>query len=289
MKIMVLGATGYLGFNIVKRLLREPDIYLTVAVRDFEKLRSLFTREQLQNVSVVSCELSLIEYVLRENEYDYIINTVCTYKPDEKSLYADMFASNLSFPLNILNLGIKYNVKKFLTIGTTLSSEVNVYSFSKNKFAEFGKYLSEHGQIDFIELKLEMFFGGEHETSERFIKHCVLKLKRNELLELTDGTQIRDMIRVEDVIEVIVKILKETDWKGYHQFSLGYGEAHSIRETVEYMKNIMHSNSKLHFGALPMRRGEQDSVADVSWLKDIDYHFLYSWSTGLNKEMEDVQ
>ena len=289
MKIMVLGATGYLGFNIAKRLLREPDIYLTVAVRDFEKLRSLFTREQLQNVSVVSCELSLIEYVLRENEFDYIINTVCTYKPDEKSLYADMFASNLSFPLNILNLGIKYNVKKFLTIGTTLSSEVNVYSFSKNKFAEFGKYLSEHGQIDFIELKLEMFFGGEHEKSERFIKNCVLKLKRNELLELTDGTQIRDMIRVEDVIEVIVKILKETDWKGYHQFSLGYGEAHSIRETVEYMKSIIHSNSKLHFGALPMRRGEQDSVADVSWLKDIDYHFQYSWSTGLKKEMEDAQ
>ena len=288
MKIMVLGATGYLGFNIVKRLLREPDISLTVAVRDFEKLRSLFTRKQLQNVSVISCELSLIEYVLRENEFDYIINTVCTYKPDEKSLYADMFVSNLSFPLNILNLGIKYNVKKFLTIGTTLSSEVNVYSFSKNKFAEFGKYLSEHGQIDFIELKLEMFFGGEHETSERFIKNCVLKLKRNELLELTDGTQIRDMIRVEDVIEVIVKILKETDWKGYHQFCLGYGEAHSIRETVEYMKNVIQSNSKLHFGALPMRRGEQDSVADVSWLKDIDYHFKYSWSTGLNKEMEDV-
>ena len=287
MKIMILGATGYLGFNIVKRLLSESNISLTIAVRDFEKLRSFFTNQQLQSINVISCDLSLIEYVLRENRFDYVINTVCTYKPDEKSLYADMFASNLSFPLSVLNLGIKHNVKKFLTIGTTLSSEVNVYSFSKNKFAEFGKYLSEHGQIDFIELKLEMFYGGEHETSERFIKNCMLKLKKNEPLKLTYGTQIRDMIRVEDVIEVIVKILKETDWKGYHQFSLGYGEAHTIRETVEYMKSVMHSCSELHFGALPMRRGEQDSVADISWLKDIDYHFKYSWSTGLNKDMED--
>ena len=289
MKVMVLGATGYLGYNIVKRLLSEADISLTLAVRDFDKLRSFFTRKQLQNVNIISCDLSLIEFVLRENEFDYIINTVCTYKPDEKSLYADMFASNLSFPLSILNLGIKYNAKKFLTIGTTLSSEVNVYSFSKNKFAEFGKFLSEHGKIDFIELKLEMFFGGEHETNERFIKNCVLKLKNNELMKLTDGTQIRDMIRVEDGIEVIVIILKETNWKGYQQLSLGYGEAHSIRDTVEYMKKGLNSNSELQFGALPMRRGEQDSVADVSWLKDINYHFQYSWSSGLDKEMEDAQ
>ena len=197
-----------------------------------------------------------------------------------------MFASNLSFPLNILNLGIKYNVKKFLTIGTTLSSEVNVYSFSKNKFAEFGKYLSEYGQIDFIELKLEMFYGGEHETNERFIKNCLLKLKKNEPLKLTDGTQIRDMIRVEDVVEVIVKILKETDWKGYYQISLGYGEAHSIRETVEYMKKRMHSNSELQFGALPMRQGERDSVADISWLEEMGYQFKYTWATGLDKELE---
>ena len=40
MKIMILGATGYLGFNIVKRLLSESDISLTIAARDFEKLRS---------------------------------------------------------------------------------------------------------------------------------------------------------------------------------------------------------------------------------------------------------
>lgn len=286
---MVLGATGYLGFNIVKRLLCESEITLTIAVRDFGKLQSFFTREQLQNVNIISCDLLLIEYVLRENEFDYIINTVCTYKPDEKKLYADMCASNLSFPLSILNLGIKYNAKKFLTIGTTLSSEVNVYSFSKNKFAEFGKFLSEHGDIDFIELRLEMFFGGEHETDERFIKDCVLKLKNNEPLKLTDGTQIRDMIRVEDVVEIIVKILKETDWKGYQQVSLGYGEAHSIRDTVEYMKKSLNSKSVLHFGALPMRRGEQDSVADICWLKDINYRFQYSWSTGLDKEMEDAR
>ena len=285
---MILGATGYLGYNILKRLMKEPDISLTVAIRDFTKLRRFFTSEQLKAIKVISCDMSLIEYVLSENKFDYIINTVCTYKPDEKNLYADMFASNLSFPLKVLNLGIKYNAKKFLTIGTTLCSNVNVYSFSKNKFAEFGKYLSERGKIDFIELKLEMFFGGEHETNERFIKNCVLKLKNNEPLELTDGTQIRDLIRVEDVIEIVAIILKQTDWKGYQQLCLGYGEAHSIRETVEYMKSQMKSKSVLHFGALPMRSGEQDTIADIEWLKKLDYKFQYSWSSGLDKEMEDV-
>lgn len=286
---MLLGSTGYLGHNILTRLLKEKNLDLTVPVRNPEKLQKFFTKDELKNVDIVSCDLTLIEYLLRKNSFDYIINTICTYKENEKSLYADMFESNLAFPLNVLNLAIKYDVEKFLTIGTSLSREMNVYSFSKGLFSDFGKFLSEQGQIDFIELKLEMFFGGSHESSERFIRNCLIKMKKNEPLQLTPGTQIRDMIRVDDVVEIITEIIRKNKKKGYQQLSIGYGEAHSIRETVEYMKEKMKSDSKLCFGALPMRVGEKDSVADIRWLQELGYKFKYSWSSGLDKEVEEIK
>jgi CDP-paratose synthetase len=289
MKVMLFGSTGYLGHNILERLLREKNIFLTIPVRNTEKLYQYFTQEQLNDVDIVSCDLTLLEYLLRKNSFDFIINTICTYKENERSLYADMFESNLVFPLSVLNLAIKYNVKKFLTIGTSLSRDMNVYSFSKSLFSDFGKFLSEQKQIDFIELKMEMFFGGKHESTERFIRNCLMKMKKNESLQLTPGTQIRDMIRVEDVVEIITEIIKKNRKEGYQQLSLGYGEAHSIRETVEYMKRRMKSESELCFGALPMRIGEKDSVADISWLDELGYKFKYSWSSGLDKEVEEIQ
>ena len=289
LRVMVLGATGYLGSNIVSRLLQDEDMQLTVSVRDRAKAQRIFSSEQLEKLNIISSDLPLIEYILRENEFDCIINTVCTYKPDEKSLYADMLESNLTFPLSVLNLGIKHNAKRFLTIGTALSSDINVYSFSKNQFAEFGRYLSNRGKIDFFDLKLEMFFGGAHESTERFIKSCLVKLQKHEPLLLTKGTQIRDIIRVEDVVEVIYRLLYETRLTGYQQLHLGYGEKHSIRETVEYMKDRLKSDSELCFGAIPMRKGEKDSVADIKWLKDLGYNLRYSWSSGLDKEMEEAR
>ncbi len=291
MKVMLLGATGYLGHNILEKLLQDESFLLTLPVRNQEKLFKYFIQEKLKNVDIVPCDLALIEYLMKKNEFDYIINTVCTYKENEKDLYADMFESNLAFPLSILNLAIKYNVKKFITIGTSLARELNVYSFSKSLFSDFGRFLSEHGQIDFIELKLEMFFGGKDESSERFIKNCLMKLKRNEPLLLTAGTQIRDIIRIEDVVEIISRIMhmQKDTFSGYQQLGIGCGEVHSIRETVEYMKKGMGSCSELKFGALPMRSGEKDCVADIRWLQDINYNLQYSWSSGLDKEVKEIK
>lgn len=283
MNILILGGTGYLGGNIVSSLSRAGHhVYCVIRpTSDTSRIRQTGSGP----VTLLSNDSAILEDAFGDTPFDCIINGVCTYKPNA-TLYGDMFESNVVFPLSVLNLAIKYHVKHYITMGTGLPDDFNVYSFTKAKFADFGRFLSEKDGIGFTELKLEMFYGGENEPEGRFLNICRRKLWAGEPLLLTDGTQKRDIVRVEDVIGVISRLITLAPPDGYQSLALGSGQQHSIREIVTHMKEVSGSVSELHFGAVRMRRGEPDTLADNSWLERIGYSLKYDYYEGLNQYME---
>ena len=54
------------------------------------------------------------------------------------------------------------------------------------------------------------------------------------------------------------------------------------------MKQKTKSESKICFGAVPMRNGEPDCVADTTKLKEIGYVCKYSWKEGIDKMIKEV-
>lgn len=222
-----------------------------------------------------------LEIIMKRMKIDWIINGVCTYKPND-SLYGDMFQSNVVFPLSVLNLAIKHGIKYYLTIGTTLPESFNLYSFTKQKFSDFGRFLSEKDNITFIDLKLEMFYGGFNEPLDRFMNMCRNRLINNKPIELTSGIQKRDIIRVEDVVDIIIKLVDMSEFSGYKVLSAGTGEQHSIVEIVEYMKHVLQSNSELRYGVLPNREGEPNTIANIEWYSCINFNMKYTYFGGIS-------
>ncbi len=273
----MLGATGYLGGNIVARLVEDGHLIICVTrpTSDCSRLHMVGG-----NIELISNDLGEIEEILRNKNVDWVINGVCTYKPNA-SLYGDMLDSNLMFPLSVLNLAIKYHVKNYMTMGTSLPGDFNVYSFTKHEFAVFGKFLSEKDHVNFINLELEMFYGGAYEPLSRFMNSCFTRLKANEPLALTNGTQTRDIVRVEDVVDIISWIINEKPFIGYRDLPIGSGESHSIREMVTFMKDNLGSDSALNFGAVESREGEPDTLADISWMGAYGRKLKYSYWNGL--------
>lgn len=274
MNILLLGATGYLGGNIVYQLSNEHNIICIVRnSSNISKLNNI-------NVNIVSNELDKIELAMKTWHIDCIINSICTYDKNN-TLYEDMFVSNIIFPLEILNLAIKYDVENYITMGTSLPDKFNMYSFTKHKFSSFGKYCCENNKLNFVDLQLEMFYGGLFEPQNRFLNACKIKMQKNEDIQLTQGLQKRDIIRVEEVVNIINKLIVSDYIKGYMVLPVGSGENHSIRDIVIYMKNEMQSSSNLIFGAVPDRKGEPDTLADIRWYNDIGFKLQYSFYDGL--------
>lgn len=281
MNVLLLGSTGYLGGNIA-RYLANNGINVFCVVRrtsDISRLQDI----QSDNIRLISNDPWQIELTMTQNTIDWVINGVCTYHPNA-SLYGDMLESNVIFPLSVLNLAIKYGAKNFMTMGTGLPENFNVYSFTKAKFSDFGKFLSEKDGINFAELRLEMFYGGYDEPDKRFLRSCKLKLENNENIPLTEGTQKRDIVRVEDILNIIGKIISCNYVQGFKILPIGSGEQHSIREILEFMRKEMNSSSILNFGAVPSRNGEPSTIADISWYSSIGYKLKYPFFDGLAEE-----
>lgn len=283
MKILMLGGTGYLGSNLVSSLHAEGH-EITCVVRPSSRHTHL---DSLHNVRIITNDLSDIEAEFQRAAYDWVISAVCTYRQNE-SLYMDMLEANYIFPVQVMNLSAKHRIKNFMAMGTSLPDGLNMYSFTKHRLTETGKYFSEHEKLlNFIELKLEMFYGscsgGTDEPEGRFIKNCMLKLCRNEPLLLTAGTQRRDIIHVGDIAGLVSGVLS-AGFQGFRVLSAGSGENHSIRKIIEFIRKTAGSSSRLEFGAVEMRKGEPDTLAAIDWYSEIGYTLKHTFFGGLETE-----
>ena len=278
MNILVLGANGYLGKNIVHELLeKEHDVFCV--------MRDLSYKQEVESLGAcaLSSDLGDIERLFERIEIDYIINSACAYKVND-SLYGDLLEANVFFPLRVLNKAIQYNIRNYITIGSSLPNGLNFYSFSKNKFSEFAEYMCEGNAFNFADLRLEMFYGGLCEPPNRFLRSCREKLKLDEDILLTEGGQKRDIIHVEDVVSIISRLIETGYVRGYSKLSVGSGENHSIREIIEFMKDYLDSTSNLKFGAIESRKDEPDTLANIEWYKEIGYNLKYTYFEGLKVE-----
>lgn len=279
MNILILGGTGYLGSNIVQRLL-EDNHELFCILRPSSDKSKLLELTHSSNLKYLSNDLFQIKCLLEQEHIDWLINTSCAYKINE-TLYGDLLDSNISFPLQVINLATKCGVKNYLSTGTSLPVMCNDYSFFKSKYDEICEYIAKFNNLNYINLSLEMFYGGINEPKSRFLKMCLNKLVENLPIELTSGNQKRDIVRVEDVVNCISTLIKKGISRGYTKLSFGSGEQLSVKSIVEYMKIITGSYSEIKFGTVKFRKEEPNTIADLSWCNKYGIKPKYSILEGI--------
>ncbi len=277
MNVLILGGNGYIGSKIARRLIDKG--YQVVCTKrpssDISRLNDIGERIKWIPASVDGVESSL-QYM----SYDYVLNMACNYGRSNV-LYDNVIDANIEFPLNVLNSVVENGTKKYLTIGTGLPDHLNMYSFSKKMFNEFGNFYVEKHGITFNSLLLEMFYGAD-EPLHRFLPSVIHKMIRGEEVDTTIGTQHRDIIAAEDIVKAI-EIVVESDLSGFNEIPIGTGEAPSISEIVDYIWNETGRKSKVNKGVVPMRPDEPDCVADISVISSISKWNPIHWKEGLKQ------
>ncbi|WP_455145037.1 NAD-dependent epimerase/dehydratase family protein [Brachyspira pilosicoli] len=268
MNIILVGSTGYLGNKLLKKLSENKNNNILSLVRNPNNIKNY----------ILINDPKLYEKINIFNP-DMLIYTSCVYDNGINN-YMDILKANFIFPLELMN---KIKLKTFIYIGTSINKYTNQYSLSKNQLAEYGKYYSIHNNINFINILLENFYGKD-EPQNRFLSTIINKLKSNEDVNLTEGSQMRDFIYIEDVINGIDIIIK-SNLKGYHNIPLGSGEGISIRELVEYLKSVLNSKSKLNFGAIALRKNEHSGFADMTKMKELGFEINLDIKNSILKYM----
>lgn len=288
MNFLILGGTGYLGSKLIHYLLQDKDNHIICIKRKESSLERL--------LSILDCgrlsfwDVNEAEDLHREwkGAIDWFINCSCRYCRGDVT-ETEIMEANFLVPLRFFMLCREYGeVRKFLTIDTGLPADLNLYCKAKNEFARLGRWYAETEDLKpivFYNVLLENFYG-EDEPKERFLHYVIDKLKKNEEVLLTEGDQHRDFIYIEDVIEMIGMLLNRhsvSEQRGYFDVPLGTGEGPTIREMVEWLRDTLQSQSVLKFGAVPKRRNEPDSIADIDEMGKFGIKIRYPWKVGMLK------
>lgn len=292
MNILLTGATGFLGSNLCASLLKDGHD-VSILKRTFssvEKIKNLLNDTNLKSYDLDTCDL---EEIFQRNRFDIIVHVATQYGRNNKNL-SDILEANVSLPVRLIELGIKYNVKSFINTDTYFN-KVNLdysnlinYSLSKRTLLIWLKHLSSNIQI--VNVSLEHIYG-PNDSEMKFVEMLFRKIAidKVERIELTHGHQRRDFIYVTDVVNAYLMLIKyaHTQNFSYRTFQVGTGQCCEIAELARMIKKLSSSKTILGFGDIPYRHDEiMESKADIKHMADLGWKASVKLSEGVANILE---
>jgi len=283
-KILMTGATGFLGSNLLKSLLKDEH-KITILKRSFSKIERI--RDEIKEVSIFDIDKTPIDKLFSKGSFDIILHCATDYgrKNTDPLMITD---ANLMLPLKLLEIGIKNKVPCFINTDTLLDKRVNHYSLSKKQFKEWLNSYSR--ELICVNIAIEHFFG-PFDDKTKFVSFVIDKIISNAPeVQLTKGEQKRDFIYIDDVVDAFIKIIGNIDGleKGFYAYEIGSNEQIAIKALIEMIKQLSRNNmTKLNFGALPYRENEvMESNVNTKAVRALGWSPRYSLKEGLKKTIE---
>lgn len=288
MRILITGGNGYLGTRVVKEIVKKGHTAVLLILEGTSK--EMF--KDLPNIEIYSTSPEDIERALETN-VDCVLHLATLYGRKGESP-KKVLEANLMFPLEVLENAVKNNVKYFFNMDTAINRFVNEYAVSKKQFRDWGQYYSNQGNVRFVNIKSEHFYG-PYDNEIKFIANMLKQLKENRpCIETTPGEQERAFIYVDDLLEAIECIInyetKQTELI-FVEYEAGPDENIKIKDALKIMKELTNSKSEIKFGAIPYRKNEEmKSECNNKKLKEIGWkQQTLTFTEGIKKIIKEEE
>ena len=290
MKVLVTGASGFLGSHLVRALVERGDQVVVLKRRRSDLTR---IRDLLPGLALYDTDQGGVDYLLAEQrDIAAVLHTATCYgrngEPEEM-----VFETNTAFPLRLLQRAVQAKVPLFLHTDTCFNNGplrypyLRSYSLSKRQFAEWGEHFASRGDIAFVNVKLQHPYG-PGDSSDKFVPSILRQCLENVAeIRLTPGEQKKDFVYIEDVVSALLLLLQRgSDVSSFREYECGSGQAVSIRQFVETAHALVGSRSQLLFGALPYREHEiMYSCANTTALRNLGWSPQYGLHEGLEQTL----
>lgn len=225
MKYLITGGLGFIGSNLVKKLQNTDEIYIL----DNENygINNLLTEENLkyQYIKGDILDENLIKKLFKSNKFDIVIHLaaeISVYESTELNKIRYYNDNNVNGTINLLKNSVENNVKHFIFASscsvygstnevcteTTLLNPENPYAINKKHCEDYCNYFDKNYDMKITILRFSNVFGN-NQLVNRPYSGCIINFVENirnnkQCIIYGDGTQKRDFIHVNDIINSII-------------------------------------------------------------------------------------
>ncbi len=257
MRIMLLGASGFLGRALQKVLSADPSLEVLLVSRSPKSLTHL-------GVTVIDAD----DVLANIERTDWVVNCAVDYGRGG-SLGA--FTANVEWPIAIMRRASEVGTS-FINIGTFYEkfplatyTPLRAYSLTKSLVDAVGPEIffgSKSGK--FFNLRLEHLYG-PGDAQEKFVAWLLSQMQSQvSEIKLTSCLQKRDFIFVDDAARMILSFMRSFQSVDTRRsLEIGTSVSVPVRDFVYAASKIAGYEGELSFGSLDSPPGEiADSSAD---------------------------
>lgn len=305
-KYLVTGGAGFIGSNLVEKLILRGDSVVIVDNLSMGKIENIncFPEKYVSFYKEDITNYSFMEQLLISEKFDYIVllGAVASVADSVQNPQGTHII-NQEANVNIYEIirKNKLKIKKLLFASsaavygdepTLPKSEDSIIKpltpYAIDKFAS-ERYALTYGKLYDIPTIATRFFNvyGPKQNPESpysgvlsIIKN---KLKNDEVFTMYgDGEQTRDFTYIDDVIEAILILLHNTDIK-WDVYNVATGKAISLNEIIKIFEKISNKNLKIRYEQ--ERKGDiKKSQADITKIREnVGFNPRFSLELGLKK------
>ncbi len=260
MRILITGATGFIGNYVVQELLKmgKNEIIATSTNQDKAKKYNWYNKVKYIRSNLNESKQNYFEFF---GEPDLLIHLAWEGLPNFKELFH--FEKNLFSNYNFIKNMVINGLKDLNVMGTCfeygfqsgclsedLPSEPNIsYSLAKDTLRKFIDQLKPIYDFKFKWIRL-FYMCGKGQSSKSLIPQLDKALENNaEVFNMSGGEQLRDFLSVEKVAEYIVKISLQNGICGI--INCCSGKPISVRRLIENYLESKKKDIKLNLGYFP--------------------------------------
>jgi len=256
MKVLVTGATGFIGQQFIATLRNEYDIHALVRANN-GSITGAHIHEYDGTISSIKAALTDIDVVLHL--------ATCYRAAHQESDITPMLEANIVFGTQLLEAMNQTGTCRIVNVGTTWQKVegehyryANLYAATKQAFQELLNFYSDAYKWHSLHLHFNDTYGKE-DHRKKIIQLLIETAEKGNDLDMSLGEQRFEACHISDAINALNVALKRvalSDTPRCEEFSILTGDDTSLRELVSLVESVTQLPLRINWGMRPYRDRE---------------------------------
>lgn len=260
MRLLITGATGFIGRNLILKLYKKHKI--TAIVRnnsDVSKIQDFCT------LFYIKGNIQKPKLLINQERFDGVIHLATYYQSSHTDKdFSKMISSNIIFGATLLE-ALSHNPPSFFINTTTFSQYANsslynpasLYDATKQAFCDIVHFYATKMPTIFCNLLLYNTYGANDNRPKIF--NLWNKIANTQsTIEMSKGEQKIDISHINDVVhgfEILIELCKNNQVPTLSTFTLE-NQRYTLRELAEIFEYATNTKLPIIWGAKPYRQNE---------------------------------